>query len=402
MSNTIALLIPVFLLVVSIEWYISYKRQDNTYTTGNTTMNLAIGAIDQVCSLFYFAALFFVMKYAHEHFRLFEMRESWVQWILAYIAVDFLSYWYHRFSHRVNILWAGHVTHHSSEHFNFSNGFRTSFFQGINRVAFWSILPVFGFSPFVLVVTLKISGIYDFLLHTSYVPKLGFLEKILITPSHHRVHHGRNDIYIDKNYGSTFLVWDKLFGTFQEETESVQYGIKSSYIDNNPFRAIGHHYHYLWVAMRACSRWPDKFRLLIMPPDWQPPVAIEKKIQRRSHFATIPAQLKHYAWFQVACCSAGLITMLVYKDFLPVREIIIYSAIGITAISNSAMIFNENVGENFSKWETGRLAVALLLVCITQLLHPKIYLAGILFFLLASLLFNGASRWLGNTNLSQS
>src|SRR4051812_13732144 len=215
MLNTIILLMPVFLFVAFIEGYISYRKRDDKYTVGNTTMNLAIGAIDQTCSLFYFTLLYLVLKYVYTHFRIFEMRNNWQQWVWAYIAIDFLSYWYHRFSHRINILWAGHVTHHSSEHFNFTNGFRTSLFQGINRIIFWSCLPLFGFSPLVLVVTLKVSGIYDFLLHSAYIPKLGFLEKILITPSLHRVHHGKNDIYIDKNYGSTFLIWDQIFGTYQ-------------------------------------------------------------------------------------------------------------------------------------------------------------------------------------------
>jgi sterol desaturase/sphingolipid hydroxylase (fatty acid hydroxylase superfamily) len=126
----------------------------------------------------------------------------------------------------VNILWAGHMTHHSSEHYNFSNSFRTSLFQGVNRILFWSILPVFGFSPVMLVVLLKISQLYDFLLHTEAVPKLGILEKILVTPSQHRVHHGRNDLYINRNYGSTFVVWDKLFGPSRKKQKKWNTGSK--------------------------------------------------------------------------------------------------------------------------------------------------------------------------------
>jgi alkylglycerol monooxygenase len=403
MLNTIALLIPVFLVLVLVEWYISDKRGDERYSTGNTTMNLAIGAIDQVFSLFYFAGLYFVMAYVYRHFRLITIQNSWYEWILAYIAVDFLSYWYHRFSHRVNILWAAHVTHHSSERFNFSNGFRTSFFQGVNRIIFWSILPVFGFSPLVLMITLEISGVYDFLLHTTYVPKLGFLEKILITPSLHRVHHGKNDIYIDKNYGSTFVIWDKIFGTYQEETETVQYGIKSPYVDNNPFRAIGHYYSYLWTAVITTPRWPDKVRVLFMPPEWKPPATVTAKVHSSAMHIYIPSYLRQYAWFQVAYCVVGLITMLVCKNYLSNWEIILYSIIGVTGIANSAMIFNENVGENFSRWEVGRLAFASLFVLTTLVMHAKIYLLIILFFLMISLVLAGSARahnhntsWRGN------
>lgn len=386
MLNTIALLIPVFLLIVFVEGYFSYRKRDHNYTIGNTTMNLAIGAIDQTCSLFYFALLYFVLKYVYEHFRLFEIPDGWSKWVLAYVVVDFLSYWYHRFSHRVNILWAGHVTHHSSEHFNYTNGFRTSVFQGINRIAFWSVLPVFGFSPLLLVITLKVSGIYDFIVHTSYVPRIGFLEKILITPSLHRVHHGKNDIYIDKNYGSTFVIWDKMFGTFQEETETVQYGIKSPYIDNNPFKAIGHYYHYLWTTMLAAPRWSDKVKIFLMPPEWKPELVRKSETLLPNLHSHIPHYLKSYAWFQIVCCAGGLITMLVYKDFLSYWEIMLFSVVGVTAMANSAMIFNENVGEHFPQWELVRLALALILIGTTWMLHHKLHLVMIGFYLMVSLL----------------
>lgn len=401
MVNTIALLIPVFFVVVLIEGYISYKKRDNNYTTGNTMMNLAIGAIDQVCSLFYFGLLYFVLDFVYHHWRIVDLPGGWLQWVLAYIAVDFLSYWYHRFSHRVNFLWAGHVTHHSSEHFNFTNGFRTSVFQGINRIMFWSCLPVFGFSPLVLLITLKVSGIYDFLLHSSYIPKLGFLEKILITPSLHRVHHGRNAIYIDKNYGSTFLVWDQLFGTYQEETEKVEYGIKSPYVDNNPFTAIGHHYRYLWQVMRSTPRWADKLKVLVMPPEWKPPVAMPPGYVLPGSAAEVPAHLRHYAWFQVSCCISGLIVMLVYKDFITEWELLLYSCIGLTSVANSAMIFNANVSEHFMKRELFRLTLSVVLILGTLVLYAKVYLLAILFFVMLSLTFASAGLTHKDTHVSR-
>ncbi|HET6991534.1 MAG TPA: sterol desaturase family protein, partial [Bacteroidia bacterium] len=347
MLNTTVLIIPVLMIIVFIEWYVSYKRHDNAYTKGNFAMNLAIGTMDQICSLIYFTVLYFVLQYVYSHFRLVDLKTHWYHWITAYVAIDFLSYWYHRISHRVNIFWAGHVTHHSSEHFNFSNGFRTSFFQGINRIIFWSCLPLLGFSPLMLVVILKVSGLYDFLLHTQYVPKLGFLEKILITPSLHRVHHGRNDIYIDKNYGSTFVIWDKMFGTFQEETETVEYGIKGSYVDNNPFMAVGYYYHYLWQAMKTKKGLYNKVRLLFIPPDQTPHPDTENETHKDKSAADVSIRLENYAYFQIVCAAPGLIAMLVYKNFLPSWEIFLYSAIGIISISRAAKILNGNIGEKF-------------------------------------------------------
>ncbi|MDQ3112218.1 MAG: sterol desaturase family protein [Bacteroidota bacterium] len=385
MINTIVLIIPVLLFVVFIEWYISYKKDIKTYTRGNFAMNLAIGSMDQVFSLIYFTALFLTLQYVYSHFRLVTLNDHWYYWVIAYVLIDFLSYWYHRISHRVNIFWAGHVTHHSSEHFNFSNGFRTSFFQGINRIIFWSCLPLFGFPPLMLVVILKVSGLYDFLLHTQFIPKLGFLEKILVTPSQHRVHHGRNDIYIDKNYGSTFVIWDKLFGTFQEETETVEYGIKGAYVDNNPFMAVGYYYHYLWHAMKMKKRFFDKIVLLFLPPDRTPTLDAGCKICPSEKRKFVPLRLEHYAYFQLVYAVPGLIVMLAYKDFLPVWEIVLYSVLGITSISSAAMVLNANMPERFYAFESVRLGFLFLSVLIVALLKMKFYILPVAFLLLISL-----------------
>ena len=385
MLNAVALFIPIFLFIVFLEWFVSYKKQDKKYAAGNTTMNLTIGAIDQICSLFYFALLFLVMEYVYNHLRIISISNIWFQWIGGYIAVDFLSYWYHRFSHRVNILWAGHVTHHSSELFNLSNGFRTSVFQGLNRIVFWAFLPVVGFSPIVLVIILKVSGVYDFLQHTEYIPKIKFFEKIFITPSAHRVHHGKNDIYIDKNYGSTFVIWDKMFGTYQEETEVVKYGIKGNYIDNNPLLAIGYHYSYLWKSMKGSPLWSDKIKVLFMPPEWKPISAISSKPLINQERITLTPFLKKYAYFQLSFSIIGIITMLVYKDFLSFWEIVLCSIFAVMAMVNITLIFNRNRNINFKKQEVIRLTCALLFACISIFLNSTVYLWSIIIFLLGSL-----------------
>jgi alkylglycerol monooxygenase len=329
MINSFALLIPVFLSVVFIEWYVSHKKNDKKYRLENVMMNMTIGAIDQIGSLFYFVCLFFVLEYVYVHFSIFKINDAWYQWLLAYVVVDFVSYWYHRWSHRINILWAGHITHHSSELYNFSNGFRTSVFQGFNRIIFWAIMPMFGFSPTVLVITLKISGLYDFFVHTEYIPKLGFLEKIFVTPSLHRVHHGKNDIYIDKNYGSTFLIWDKMFGTYQAETEKVEYGIKGTYVDNNPFNAIGHHYVYLYKSIKNTIAWSDKIKLLVMPPEWQPSnIVKEEKLVFKSA-KTTRKLVKRYAIIQMIISVVGMIALLVYENYLNKWMFFVLALIGI-------------------------------------------------------------------------
>lgn len=393
MLNTIALLIPVFLAVAFFEWYICYRQGKDLFTGGSTTMNMALGAIDQIVSLLDFILLYAVLEFCYRHFRLFEFENNWLQWIAAYVAVDFVSYWYHRFSHEVNILWAGHITHHSGDHFNFTNGFRGSPLQGFNRILFWTVLPVAGFSPLVLVLTLKFSAIYDFILHTQNIPKLGFLEKILITPSMHRVHHGKNEMYIDKNYGSTFVIWDKMFGTFQEETEPVVYGIKNAaYKDVSPLKAITFHYEYLWNMMKHTRGIKNKIRLWFMPPDWIPEdVPAEDLIagftQKNEPQIPLTGQYRHYAWFQIACCSAGVIALLATKDFLTVYEFVVLAALCILGLVNAALIFNNNLSPGYRGREGMRLALLAVTVLALSvwfgnmlLLPGLVYLVGCMYF----------------------
>lgn len=349
MLNITALFIPILLIAIGIEWFVTRKKNEPTYTIGNTMQNMSIGALDQIGSLFYFTALYFILDYSYQHFSLFHLSDSWIQWVLAFIVVDFLSYWYHRFSHRTHILWAGHITHHSSPHFNLSNGFRTSLFQGINRIIFWALLPIFGFSPWVLLVTLKVSGIYDFVQHTKWFPRIPWLERILITPSLHRVHHGKNEIYIDKNYGSVFSIWDKLFGTFQEETEPVEYGIKAEYRDSNPLIAVGFHYHYLWQHIQSASRIIDKFKMPFMPPEWIPTTTkqtnpVQKKVNINGNFNAQPIL------FEFVIAVIAFIALYAITPMLPAWTSAICYLIVLHYIIQNSRIINQDIAPpNFKK-----------------------------------------------------
>ncbi|GJM31251.1 MAG: hypothetical protein DHS20C18_02520 [Saprospiraceae bacterium] len=355
-------------------------------------MNLAIGAIDQIFSLAGFLLFFLVLEYIYSNYRLFTLEVNWLQWVLAYIAVDFVSYWYHRLSHEVNFLWAGHITHHSSDHYNYSNGFRLSPFQGLNRILFYVALPLIGFSPLVLVVTFKISGIFDFFQHTQHVPKLGFLEKIFITPSIHRVHHGKNDLYLDKNYGSNFVIWDKLFGTYQEETEPVVYGITNEdYVDDNPVRAIFFHYDYLWNTMKSIPRWRDKIKLLFMPPSWKPDDLDSSAKPIKKENLQVQAIHRQYAFIQLFCCIIGIISLLAFKDFLTIWIFLFFAMSCIIGMVNSAMTLNNNINSNFRNRELARLLITGIIVSFLFLVQPQYYLLFVLCYLLTSLIL--ASRF---------
>lgn len=270
MVYPMALLIPLFLLLIYLEWRHDQKKGQSNFNFANLANNMTVGAIDQFASFGYLFLMYGVLNWVHG-FKIITWEKDWLHWVIAFLAVDFTSYWYHRASHKVNLLWAAHVTHHSSEFFNFSNGFRTSPFQGLFRVVFWLWMPLMGFDPFVLVLCFQISGLHDFLVHTSHIKNLGWLEKIIVTPSHHRVHHGKNDIYIDKNFSSFFIIWDKLFGTFQSEEEKVEYGVKSEFKESNPIFTIFSHFHYLFTTTAELKGIKNKLRLWFNPPSWSPP-----------------------------------------------------------------------------------------------------------------------------------
>lgn len=270
MFYPMALLIPLFLLLIYLEWRQDHKKGQSNFDIANLANNMTVGAIDQFASFGYLFLMYGVLNWVYG-FKLIEWENLGLQWVVAFVAVDFTSYWYHRASHKVNLLWAAHITHHSSAYFNFSNGFRTSPFQGLFRIVFWLWMPWMGFDPIVLVLCFQISGLHDFLVHTSYIRNLGWLEKIIVTPSHHRVHHGKNDIYIDKNFASFFIIWDKLFGTFQSEEEKVEYGVKSEFKESNPIFTIFTHFHYLIKTTSELQGIKNKLKLWFKPPGWSPP-----------------------------------------------------------------------------------------------------------------------------------
>jgi len=384
MLNITALFIPILLIAIGIEWFVTRKKNEPTYTIGNTMQNMSIGALDQIGSLFYFTALYFILDYSYQHFSLFHLSDSWIQWVLAFIVVDFLSYWYHRFSHRTHILWAGHVTHHSSPHFNLSNGFRTSLFQGLNRILFWALLPILGFSPWVLLVTLKVSGIYDFVQHTKWFPRIPWLEYILITPSLHRVHHGKNDIYIDKNYGSVFSIWDRLFGTLQEEVEPVVYGIKAEYTDSNPLMAVGFHYLFLWKNIQSTKRVVDKIKMPFMPPEWLPQTTPIKSPSMR----TISKEQQFNAQpmvFEFIIAVVGFIALFALTPVLPPWTLAICFLIVLHYLIQNSRIINRNIAPPHLK----KIIIINLMIVIACLSCALVWQQNIyLFPLLSALIFS--------------
>ncbi len=200
--------------------------------------------------------------------------------MLLFFADDFSYYWFHRISHESRFFWASHVVHHSSTHYNLSTALRQTWVP-MTYFPFWLWMPAVGFEPWMVLLAQSWSLIYQFWIHTERVRKLPrFLEGFLNTPSHHRVHHGSNQVYLDRNYGGILIIWDRLFGTWEPEGERVRYGLTKNINTFNPVRAAFHEYIAMWHDIRRARRLRDRLGVLYHGPGWAPP-GIESEGSRR-------------------------------------------------------------------------------------------------------------------------
>ena len=190
----------------------------------------------------------------------------WAMWILTFIMIDFVFYIYHRMSHRVRFLWAIHISHHSSEEMNFAVSFRQAWFGPISKIPFFMVMPLLGFDPTIIAVAGVISTLWGIVGHTQIVGKLGPLEWVFNTPSHHRVHHGSNKQYIDKNYGNLLIIWDKMFGTFEPEKEKVKFGLVKNVNTFNPTKITFMGWHDIFKNMKNAKSFNEAFQFFFGPP----------------------------------------------------------------------------------------------------------------------------------------
>lgn len=270
-ARYIAFAIPVFMLAIGLELWVNLRGGDAKYTLHDAIANLSCGIGQQVLLLFFTFFKIGIYTLVFEHARVFTLSPTSVgTWIVAMIGVDFFYWIYHWSGHRVNVLWAFHAVHHQSEEYNLAVALRQSWFTALTSWVFYLPLAVLGVSPVVFVASLTINLLYQFFIHTRAVGKLGPLEWILNTPSHHRVHHGINPEYIDKNYGGILIIWDRLFGTFQQETVEPTYGTVKPLQSWNQYWANAE----LWVRLAKVSATTanlrDKIWIWFAPPEWLP------------------------------------------------------------------------------------------------------------------------------------
>lgn len=270
MQEIILYAIPFFILALLGELAISAWRKAQAYETTDALASLSMGLGSMVADAgfkFFAFGLFWVAY----QFRWFELDagQAWV-WVLLILGDDFCYYWYHRAGHRVRMVWAAHINHHSSTYFNLSTALRQSWTTGIFKPWFYLPLAFMGFHPILILAAQSISLIYQFWVHTEFIGRLGPLEWVMNTPSHHRVHHGANKQYVDKNYAGIFIIWDRLFGTFEPERQKVVYGLRKDFTSRNPIVIAFHEWQDMLRDIKEEPDWRNKLAYLLMPPAWRP------------------------------------------------------------------------------------------------------------------------------------
>jgi len=267
---------PIYTIVIVGEILLSNYQHRHFYTIKNTLTNLYLMILNGGLDLLSRGITWGILAYIY-NFHFIEIQNSILYWLLLFVAEDFLYYLLHVVDHNTRFFWASHVTHHSSEQFNLTVGFRSSVFQPLYRFIYFIPLSLLGFKVVDMAVVYSFTQIYGILVHTSYVPKLCkmpymLLEYIFVTPSQHRVHHASNIEYLDKNMGMCLSIWDRIFGTFQEEIDDlpIRYGLTYPLENRGAINIVFHAWIDLWNDLKKPSSFSTKFKLILMPPGWSP------------------------------------------------------------------------------------------------------------------------------------
>ncbi len=321
--NWAALAVPIFLSATVLEAWIARRKRQDLYAFGTALSDLACGSVFQAGELV--LKLVFVAAYAwlFEHARVIDWSdESPWPWVLGMLGVDLLFYWWHRVSHVVNVMWAVHGVHHQSEDYNLAVALRQPLFEPASWFVFYAPLALLGVSPVVYLLSYAVNRFYQFWIHTELVDKgPPGVEWLLNTPSHHRVHHGVNPQYLDKNYGAVLIVWDRLFGTFEPEVETPVFGTTVPLRSYNPLWANFVHIDRIRRLARLASRTRDRWWAWVAHPAWLPVGVTEPapKVDRAHYQKYRPAigfRLQVYVVLHFALAGIALSTVVFFEHWL--------------------------------------------------------------------------------------
>jgi|TARA_A100001011_G_scaffold152114_1_gene160594 sterol desaturase/sphingolipid hydroxylase (fatty acid hydroxylase superfamily) len=260
--------LPIVIVFILIEVLFSSLNNKKLYRKNDTlcTIGLLTGNILMVFLVKGITLAIHIYLYQYRIFDLSSLIPIWMMWILAFVLIDLVFYFYHRVSHRSRFLWAVHMSHHSSEEMNFAVSFRQAWLGPISKIPFFIFLPIVGIDPTIIAIAGVISTLWGIVGHTQIIKNLGPFEYIFNTPSHHRVHHGSNKQYIDKNYGNLLIVWDRMFGTFEPEKESVKYGLVKNVKTFNPIKITFMEWSNILKDIKNSNNIKESLYLFFGPP----------------------------------------------------------------------------------------------------------------------------------------
>jgi sterol desaturase/sphingolipid hydroxylase (fatty acid hydroxylase superfamily) len=272
-AQVIVLATPVFLGLMAAEIVAGIARGRNTYRFADALSSIGLGIASQVTGVFGRLLRIGIYTAVFEHVALWRLSaDAWWVWVAGLVFYDFCYYWHHRLGHTCALFWAAHVVHHQSEDFNLSTALRQTSSGFLFGWVFYLPMAVLGFPPSVFAVVALIDLLYQYWVHTQHIGKLGWFDRWFCSPSNHRVHHGVNDKYLDRNYGGILIVWDRIFGSFAQEDdrEPVVYGTRAPLRSWNPLWANAEVYWALLLDSWRTSSWADKLSVWFKPPGWRP------------------------------------------------------------------------------------------------------------------------------------
>ena len=335
--TTLNIAIPFFISLILIEIVLSkIYRKDYVMRSMDTLSSLCSGLTNIIKDVLGLTFIIISYGYMVEHFALFKLEPSIMVYVIAFIGIDFAGYWVHRINHSINYFWNHHIIHHSSEEFNLACALRQSI-SNFFSISFIFLIPtaIIGVPSEVIAVLAPLHLFAQYWYHTRLIGKLGLLEYIIVTPSHHRVHHAINNEYLDKNLSQVFIIWDKLFGTFQEELEYVPpvYGVKRPLRSWNPiFINFSHLFQLIKDAWRT-NNILDKFRIWFMPTGWRPqdvilkyPLSvIESPYEYKKYYPNLSENLKLWSWVQFGIIFLFIMYYINHLHLLLFRDAILFA-----------------------------------------------------------------------------
>lgn len=362
--------IPFFVLAMLLELAYGLYSNRNTYRLNDSLSSLFLGILNQARRFVTLGVGGYVYYLITQYFSLPLMDAGhWFTWVLAMVLYDLCYYWLHRIAHERTIFWASHVAHHQSEDYNLTTALRQTSTGFLLNWIFYIPMYLLGIPAEVVVTVGSINLIYQFWVHTEHIGKLGWYEWIFVTPSNHRVHHAQNDRYLDKNYGGLFILWDRLFGTFQEECDDdpVVFGIRGPLRSWNPVKAITHIYVDMAKDSWRTRRWRDKLRVWGSRTGWRPADVAARYPREKTDLSTferydpkVSALVAGYSFFQLLAALA-LLGFMLFSTLSYAEGLVLWAVLLATLVLAALWLEGRSAG-TLVKWEALRLAVMLALL----------------------------------------